>query len=1231
MTSMNCEVIESTEQPVAKPSNIYFPLNDVQNLLTKAGVYWKMEGQEIKADIGKSRWAISIKKQICFNLDTGKGSKIYWLLKNNGLLDSSYVSVSRESVSKIKTKSNTGFIAKRMWDGAVDMTKPGHIKDELALPFTWAVMYFKSRFCHLDNKDVYTPEHTEAFKYSRIALPDAKWDKEFIDQGCKVVVFNPMYNIYTKELCGIQRTYLGAKGLKLGRKMLGEHGYLLIKGSNEPIEKDMVLLGEGFETTLAGVLLSGCSAIVGYDTAGVSRQADHWATESKLTLTIGLLVDMDKSKAGEKTCSKAAVQLTCAGIKALMLKPQTALPEGVKSIDWLDEFQNYGMVAGRLAIQVALKDANTEYVINPLSSNVISMAGVRVAESPLMLAETVSMVEARTITRDEITGFINDASGWNLAKKNAKEYLDYIKVNPMQKRLSDLAAYHIDENNKFSLIPPTTALQITTGVGKSHAVRDIIARLKKNRLPAVIVVKDKEAASVYESAGAEWRHGRECNPEGFKVEWHCPHADANGNVARLADAEQLIGSAMCNTGHCDHGNRLMLDVKDINSGDPAKQPSATVIKWYKNKVEEIGEAGIEAIEPCGFLPHMKKAQSNMVIVVTSAGLGGNELFYIEKPQGDKKGQAVAIPRMVIIDEAVKWQHSRIISGDIIASYVNQIALIYSKISAMEDTNSIEILKLLEQAEKLYREISLELGKASGTQGCSLDASVALTNLALEIGDITEERKQAMWEKPVWNNLTELDMAPLRSAYEITIAAQQGRLTIIDGALQVVYTHPVVSEAIGQQPVLILDATLDSSAKAIVRARQGKIVDIRAKQNLSVIVDPRRFRGAVVHEGEREERLDKEVNEMFEMLTSKTIEKGRDIYIIAQKPKAIRLLAKVSGVALSELEAMSSQKIQEISVAHRIGWWGRHDKGIDNWKGYNGILWDQSAIRMEEIRKGWVEYRSLRISYGTNPESVPHWTDEWVNNEWIPMGQYDQQSRARVHANPEIRAFILDHINDQRMQAIGRARAACSEDTISIWILGGLPMPQLREHGIAVEYEAVGSSTRSERATQEHKQRIGDIKVAALKVVANGKQITRDAIEEEMDKLVSGKTRVHSYTNFVVDYNSVYFGYMSDTGRNAKIIVALADIKKNNMLSDIATAEILEQIWSSTVAKCAEGEVDGTMFEAAEQVEDEISQQLATSIDKAYWQPRLDIIKLVKDELDIYENFDFDTRRFNTVL
>ena len=1221
MTSMNLEVIEATEQTVGKHSDIYFPLNDVQDLLTKAGLYWKMEGNEIKADIGKSRWAISIKKQVGFNVDTGKGSKIYWLLKNNGLLDSTYLPVSREVFSKLKNKSNTGFIAKRMWDGAVDMAEPGHIRDELVLPFTWASMYFSARFCHLASKDVYTPEYTEAFKYSRIALPDAKWDKEFIDKGCKVVVFNPMYNMDTKELCGIQRTYLGSKGIKLGRKMLGEHGCLFIKGSNKPIVNNMVLLGEGFETTLAGMLLSGCSAIVCYDTAGVSRQADHLATkESKTTLTIGLLVDMDKSKAGEKTCSKAAVQLICAGIKALMLKPQTSLPEGVKSIDWLDELQTYGMVAGRMSMHVALKDADTEYTLKPLSNNVISMAGVRVAESPLMLAETVSMVEARAITRDEITDFINSASGWNRVKKDAKGYLDYIKVNPMQKRLSDFATYHIDENGKFSLTPPTTALQITTGVGKSHSVRDIIARLKKNHLPAVIVVKDKEAASVYESAGAEWRHGRECNPEGFKVEWHCPHADANGNVARLADAEQLIGSAMCNTGHCDHGNRLMLDVKDINSGDPAKQPSATVIKWYKNKVEEIGEA---AIEPCGFLPHMKKAQSNMVIVVTSAGLGGNELFYIEKPQGYKQGQAVAIPRMVIIDEAVKWQHSRIISGDVIARYVNQISLTYSKISTIEDTDNTKILAMLERAEKLYREISLELGKASGTQGSSLDASAELTNLALEIGDITEERKQAMWEKPVWNNLTELDTAPLRSAYEITIAAQQGRLTIIDGALQVVYTHPVVSEAIGQQPVLILDATLDSNAKAIVRAKQGKIVDIRAKQNLSVTVDPRRFRGAVVHESEREERLDKEVNEMFEILTSKTIEKGRDTYIIAQKPKAIRLLSRVSGVDLAVLEAMSSQKIQEISVLHRIGWWGRHDKGIDNWNGCNGILWDQSAIRMEEIRKVWVEHRSLRISLGENPDSIPHWVDEWVDNEWIPMGQYDQQSRARVHANQEIRAFILDHINDQRIQAIGRARAACSEDTISIWILGGLPMPQLREHGIAVEYEAIGAATRTERAAQEHKQRIGVIKETALKLVANGKQITRDAIEEEMGKLLDGKARVHSYTNFVVDYNCVFFGYMSDTGRNAKIILALADIKKNNTLSDIALAEILEQIWDITVAKCAEGEVDGTMLEAAEQVEDEICQQLATSTDKVYWQPRLDIVKLVKDELEKYENFDFD--------
>ncbi|MHB1266573.1 MAG: hypothetical protein ACYCY2_03095 [Acidithiobacillus ferriphilus] len=1195
-----------------------FTLTSLQAIFDNAGIFWKMENSEIKADIGADRWAINLQKQVALNIDSGKGSTLFSLLKSKGLLDAAYIAEARQyPVKQVVDNGKKSFVAQRMWANAVDMAHPANIKADLVVPYSAAVRYFQARFNPAEAKVTY--------QYARVALPDTKYDKEFIDQACCAVVILPMYQ--GDVLSGIQRTYITSKGIKLGRRMLGKHGFLMVKGSENPIQANMILLGEGFETTISGVLLSGCSAVVCYDTGGLSKYAVRYAEgiekereagQDIQDIRVGLLVDRDKSKAGETTCQKAGIRLMNAGVDVVLLNTQTVLPEHVKSIDWNDEFKKYGLEAGRVAIELAYKDGLASQHL--LNENVISINGVRLALNPLPIAETVSMEEARTITQNELVDFVNESSRWNRLKKEAKEYSDYLKVNPKSRSIEGLEACNLDEDGKFNLMPPTVALQITTGVGKSHAVRDIISRLKNRGMPAVIVVKDKEAASVYESAGAEWRHGREFNVEGFKVEWHCPHAKADGSVARLADAEQLIGSSMCNTGHCDHGNRLMLDEKDIHSEDTAKQPSVTVIKWYKNKVEAIGEAGVEAIEPCGFLPHMKAAQNNLVIVVTSAGLGGNELFYTEKAKNSKP---ITTPRLVIIDEAVKWQHSRHISADTIASYVNQMSLTYSKISSLEDNSNGDILKVLEDAEKLYRNISLELGKASGTQGGSLDASPELTALASEIGNITEEHKQALWEKPVWNNLTEMDSAPLRSAYEITLAAKLGCLTIVDGALLIVYTHPVVSEALGQQPVIIMDATLDANAKAIVRSKQGKIVDIRAKQNIKVIVDPRRFRGAVAHEAEREERLDKESDEMLVTLNSFKQKTGKDVFVIGQKPKSIRLLSKVAGVPVDVLDSMDSSKIQEISVKHRIGWWGRHDKGLDAWKGCDGILWDQSAIRVEELRKLWIEHRSLRISLGENPADVSHWTDDWLMDEWIPMGQYDQQSRARVHANPEIRAFILDYINDQRIQAIGRARAACSKEDINLLVLGGLPIPQLREHGIAVEYQTIGLATRDERAGKEHQQRKADVRQTALKLVADNKQITREAIGAEMDK-TTGKTRVHTYSEFIEEDAEVFFKHFAETGRNAQIMAKLAEIKKEHLLSALDISSMLNQFWAMTVQNYLDGDLDGTMVEAIEQIEVNVKAEVdAGGHNLPYWEPRLAVVRLIRDELMLYDDFDFD--------
>jgi hypothetical protein len=67
------------------------PLNfqDITDLLDRANVDWEKQGSEIKADIAGNRWIISPTKQVALNVDTGKGSHLIPLLRNNGLLDKS--------------------------------------------------------------------------------------------------------------------------------------------------------------------------------------------------------------------------------------------------------------------------------------------------------------------------------------------------------------------------------------------------------------------------------------------------------------------------------------------------------------------------------------------------------------------------------------------------------------------------------------------------------------------------------------------------------------------------------------------------------------------------------------------------------------------------------------------------------------------------------------------------------------------------------------------------------------------------------------------------------------------------------------------------------------------------------------------------------------------------------------------------------------------------------------
>ena len=127
----------------------------------------------------------------------------------------------------------------------------------------------------------------------------------------------------------------------------------------------------------------------------------------------------------------------------------------------------------------------------------------------------------------------------------------------------------------------------------------------------------------------------------------------------------------------------------------------------------------------------------------------------------------------------------------------------------------------------------------------------------------------------------------------------------------------------------------------------------------------------------------------------------------------------------------------------------------------------------------------------------------------------------------------------------------------------------------------------------------------------------------MDK-TTGKTRVHTYSEFIEEDAGVFFKHFAETGRNAQIMAKLAEIKKEHLLSALDVSSIINEFWAMAEQDYLNGDLDATMLDAIENIEVKVLAEVdAGGHSLPYWEPRLAVVRLIKDELILYDDFDFD--------
>lgn len=786
------------------------------------------------------------------------------------------------------------------------------------------------------------------------------------------------------------------------------------------------------------------------------------------------------------------------------------------------KYQSFGgKYAGREITLGSLFHYAHQYGWEP--DNTRALWPVRTAKKPLPVAAGMDLVSARSKAQKIVDKVVA------VAKKRAEAFSRYreelnaynAEREKSQKENKKCKAKKAKKPKRPHFPPLNVGAQLFTGVGKTHLFEQLIQRLKALDIPTVIVALNKKAAEQYAAAGAFWRQGREdlSDSGGFSRRNHCPKM---GYVTTLGEQEHTIAAEMCNAWHCEHGVARAAK-KPFGGMEPQ------VIQFYKEHPEA------RKAEPCVFLDHLDDASKETVIVLTSQALSPGELT-------TKDGR----PRMVIVDEDFPVAHITSATATDLTGYLAAIQGVSVHIRADLDRLSTFTGKNVEDRQadlrreleklQLMTDVFNDLGQCIGgllhTDGNPVIPQ-NLNQLAAKMQGTGPMGKAQSWEKPVWERWTDLDRTPLRTAGELMDSIQKGTLRIVDGALKIPYVHPIVNAARhGDMPILFADATLSPEVRSLILSTDGEIYKIVGQYQKPVIYDPRWYHAQLnPNDADYAQNLKNEAENILIEQDQISAQTGVRAAIIANRPKTLAALALRCQTTVRDLEKLDKKALWDLTIQEGLGWWGWHETAHDHWNGWNVKQWDQPALPEDAKRDRVLAFNGLMGIVGG--DALPEYTSDHVAGLWVTTGAEEQQSRSRLHKDPQIRAFLQEITDARRIQAMGRGRLALHPEC-QAYILGGTPPASLAAHGYAIEYRRVIQAySGDEKSAVTHQKRIRQLDEAAIVLINSGETLTNHGLQEQCRKVHGSAPRNETVTEWMATRGPILAEFCSKYGRNAK--------------------------------------------------------------------------------------------------
>jgi hypothetical protein len=639
---------------------------------------------------------------------------------------------------------------------------------------------------------------------------------------------------------------------------------------------------------------------------------------------------------------------------------------------------------------------------------------------------------------------------------------------------------------------PPMGVAATVGLGKSRAVSALVEAAHLAGAPLSILVPTHELADEYAQRlahlGAVKYQGRREPATGASngppVD---PGAHACYRMVRVADAgDQNHRPAQGLCRQCPSGHAGVL--KFVNRDEMRRERAE---QFFKTNGIDPG-----SVPPCQFL-HKGLPDQLAAPILIAPIQAFSEAIADWREVDIETGFALRnIQRLIVVDEHIPMSSEvEVHAGDInvwrnrLDALVERLNRSVTALQSKQAPTQAEVDEL-DQARAM-RDLTPEIDLLFRDLGAKIAGDVPLGVDAERVIDMQKKVAKAggsiagvaAWEKVGYLRDEDDFFIPLRALSTLARNCKSGTLRQEKGALFAYETSPLIEWARDRGSVMFLDATMSMAMRGFIQAKGGSIHEASASQNMHVT----RVMGHLYARGDVD-KSDYPSKAQAHMAEIRNL-------VVPKLPQPCAVITHKAYLRYSQEAHQSADAAQSAAdefyfyTDTPIGWFGRHDRGLDAWGGRHLAIVGMPLLSKESIAGAYACTRAAMTACG-----IP-----WPEWDKVMDKEKADADGPPMPVMPEVRAWLVDEYAQGLAQAIGRNRAVnhprgCAPLQVHLW--GGLQSAEM-DMALAKYGVAIHDSIRNPRSVSGPKPDLGAVDSAIEMVLSAGLDVSERSVRSAL--------------------------------------------------------------------------------------------------------------------------------------